>query len=122
MSLVRSKGNLTTEAKLAKMLRNAGVAGWRRHANLCGKPDFTFPKRRLCIFVDGCFWHGCPKHYKPPNQNAAFWSKKLRYNQSNDRRVNVELRERGYRVIRLWECQLKNAPRVIRRIEAALTK
>ena len=62
MSRIRGRGNQETELALAKLLRAARINGWRRHAPIFGRPDFTFHKERVVIFVDGCFWHGCPKH------------------------------------------------------------
>ncbi len=62
MAAIRSKGNKDTELRLAFILRAYGIKGWRRHYPLPGKPDFVFPKQRLAVFVDGCFWHSCPKH------------------------------------------------------------
>ncbi len=70
------------------------------------KPDFVFPKLRLAVFVDGCFWHGCPSHATWPKQNAAFWRKKILGNRARDRRVNRELCALGWRVVRVWEHEL----------------
>jgi DNA mismatch endonuclease (patch repair protein) len=70
------------------------------------RPDFVFPKRRLAVFVDGCFWHGCPKHATRPRGNAAFWRRKLAANKARDRRVNRVLRAAGWRVLRIWEHEL----------------
>jgi len=96
MAEVKGRYNKSTEIKLARMLRVARITGWRRHLNLPGKPDFTFPKERVCVFVDGCFWHGCPKHYKAPKGNADFWRKKLLNNRRRDAEVRKELtRKKG---------------------------
>ena len=67
---------------LAKLLRANRITGWRRHQPVFGRPDFVFRKARLAVFVDGCFWHGCPKHATIPVQNRAFWRKKLLANQT----------------------------------------
>ena len=67
------------------------------------RPDFLFPKRRLAVFVDGCFWHACPMHATKPRNNAAFWRTKLAGNQARDRKVNRALRAAGWRVLRIWE-------------------
>ena len=69
MAAIRSKGNKDTELKLAAILRAHGIKGWRRHRPLPGKPDFIFPKHRLAVFVDGCFWHGCRWHCRMPQDN-----------------------------------------------------
>ena len=70
------------------------------------KPDFVFLKSRTAIFVDGCFWHGCPKHATKPANNRAFWKKKLAGNKTRDQVVNRALRRAGWRVMRIWECEL----------------
>jgi G:T-mismatch repair DNA endonuclease (very short patch repair protein) len=67
------------------------------------RPDFVFLKSRMAIFVDGCFWHGCPKHATKPRNNAAFWKKKLAGNKTRDRMVNRALRRAGWKVVRIWE-------------------
>lgn len=70
------------------------------------RPDFVFPDRRIAVFVDGCFWHGCPEHAVKPRTRAAFWRRKLATNRERDRRVNRELRRAGWRVLRIWEHEL----------------
>lgn len=72
MAAIRSCGNRGTELRLIAFMRAHGITGWRRGAKLTGKPDFVFPAKRLAVFVDGCFWHGCPKHGTKPKNNAAF--------------------------------------------------
>ncbi|MBI5692843.1 MAG: hypothetical protein HZC55_22420 [Verrucomicrobia bacterium] len=73
------------------------------------RPDFLFPRAKLAVFVDGCFWHGCPLHATWPKQNAAFWRKKLLANRRRDREVNRLLRRAGWRVLRIWEHALTKA-------------
>ena len=87
------------------------------------RPDFVFPRQRLAVFVDGCFWHGCPKHANFPANNRAFWRKKLTGNKVRDRLVARTLRRRGWRVLRIWEHELtrKNQARLLRRIRRALS-
>src|SRR5580704_17341440 len=77
MSRVRSRGNQQTELALAKILRRHRITGWRRHLPVFGKPDFIFPRQRLALFVDGCFWHACPKHATQPASHRSFWRKKF---------------------------------------------
>jgi len=118
MSRIRSRGNKDTELVLAKLLRVNKITGWRRHQNIIGRPDFAFQRERLAIFVDGCFWHGCPRHCKIPSGNRAFWKKKLSANQARDQRVNRELRKLGWHVLRIWEHSLSAKPEsVLRRIK-----
>ncbi|GDX12105.1 hypothetical protein LBMAG57_38770 [Verrucomicrobiota bacterium] len=94
MARVRGRGNKSTEENLARLFRKAGITGWRRHLCLLGTPDFAFPKLRLAVFVDGCFWHGCPKHATKPKNNADFWRKKLAANKARDRLVTRTLRSK----------------------------
>lgn len=106
MSRVRSRYNLSTEIKVLKALRHWGIKGWRRHAKLPGRPDFAWPKQRLVLFVDGCFWHGCPYCYRMPKSQKRFWREKVLKNQKRDRRVTRVLRRMGWRVYRIRECRL----------------
>lgn len=118
MSRIRGRGNKDTEIVLAALLRRNRIVGWRRHHAIFGRPDFVFAKLRLAIFVDGCFWHGCPRHATQPKNNAAFWMKKLAGNRARDRLVSRTLRAKGWRVMRIWEHDLtkKNQPRLLRRL------
>ena len=76
-------------------------------ASLPGKPDFAFPEYRIAVFVDGCFWHGCPECYVRPKSNQTYWDNKLRRNKSRDAKVNSELKEMGWTSIRIWEHSMK---------------
>lgn len=107
MSRVRSKGNKATELRLIAIFRLYRIIGWRRHSRLFGKPDFVFPRARLAIFVDGCFWHGCPQHKSAPVSNTEFWTAKLQRNVSRDRLVNRTLAKAGWKVVRIWQHDLK---------------
>jgi len=86
------------------------------------KPDFVFPKSKLAVFVDGCFWHGCPRHFIRPRGNAAFWRKKIAANKARDRLVNRTLRRQGWKVLRIWEHELvgRNERRLLRRLRHVL--
>ena len=108
MAAVRGKGNRTTERRLRCALAAAGIRGWKMHPyDIPGCPDFWFPRARLAVFVDGCFWHGCPKCGHLPRTNAAFWKAKFERNKARDRRVTRRLRQQGVAVIRIWECQIR---------------
>lgn len=122
MSRIRGRGNKQTELALAKLLRSARITGWRRHAALMGRPDFMFRQQRAVIFVDGCFWHGCPKHSNMPANNRSFWMKKLTRNKGRDRLVTRALRQGGWRVLRIWEHELtrKNQARCVGRVQRVL--
>jgi DNA mismatch endonuclease (patch repair protein) len=118
MRAVRSCGNKSTEQVLVRFFRAHGVTGWRRHAALAGRPDFVFPKLKLAIFVDGCFWHGCSAHCRMPRTNRSYWRGKITGNRKRDASVSRELRRAGWRVIRVWEHELRkrNKPLLLRRI------
>src|SRR5882724_2685179 len=108
MSSIRSKGNRTTEITFVNILRTAKITGWRRHQDLPGKPDFIFKSKRLAVFIDGCFWHGCPKCYRLPQDNRSYWREKVVSNRRRDRRRTSQLRRLGWGVMRVWEHRLTN--------------
>lgn len=122
MAKIRSSGNRDTELRMMRLLREAGITGWRRGSRRLGRPDFIFPSGRVVVFVDGCFWHGCPRHFRRPSSRQAYWDAKISRNQKRDREVTRHWRRLGWRVIRLWEHALarKCAPAAIRRIRQAL--
>jgi DNA mismatch endonuclease (patch repair protein) len=121
MSRIRGRGNKKTELALAKLLRAHGVTGWRRHQPMFGRPDFAFRRERVVVFVDGCFWHGCPTHSNMPVNNRPFWEKKLGANRVRDRLVTLTLRKRGWVVLRIWEHELaKDSDGCVRKITTAL--
>src|SRR2546430_3690772 len=84
MASIRSSGNRDTEQKLIAILRAHGLTGWRRNQKLLGKPDFVFLGERLAVFVDGCFWHGCPIHCRRPSSNRGYWLPKILQNRKRD--------------------------------------
>jgi len=123
MASVRSKGNATTERVLLQLLRTARISGWRRHVNLPAKLDFVFPSCRPAVFIDGCFWHGCPRCYKLPGDNRAYWKRKVFSNRLRDRIRTRELRSLKWRVLRIWEHSLKSEAgreRVLSKLISAL--
>ena len=122
MSLIRSRGNQATELRLIALMREHGITGWRRNARVFGKPDFVFRTAKLAVFVDGCFWHGCPRHATMPVNNRAFWKAKFARNKARDREVSRVLRTAGWRVLRVWECALARRRQLatMRRIARAL--
>lgn len=139
MAKVKGWGNASTELRLVAVFRALGITGWRRDAVIRAagprskvrksqagervfrvRPDFVFPKLRLAVFVDGCFWHGCPLHATQPKQNAKFWRTKIANNQARDRLVSRRLRALGWRVLRFWEHELTK--RYERRLLARLRR
>lgn len=107
MSAVRSWGNKSTELLVASLLKVNHVSGWRRNLTLYGRPDFLWRKQKVALFVDGCFWHGCKACYRRPKSNRKFWDAKVQENARRDRLVGSRLRELGWTVIRVKECQLR---------------
>jgi DNA mismatch endonuclease, patch repair protein len=105
MSKIRGK-NTHPELILRKSLWRLGFRFRIHDKNLPGTPDISNKSRQVVIFVDGCFWHGCPEHFKIPNTRSAFWIEKIRRNK--DRRANV-LNEYGpvWKVFEFYECDLK---------------
>jgi len=81
-----------------------------RVSRLTVRPDFVFRKSHTTVFVDGCFWHGCPRHATRPKNNRAFWRRKLAANRKRDQLVTRTLRKAGWRVVRIWECALRRRP------------
>lgn len=94
------------ELRLRHHLWRAGLR-YRKHPKIANvTPDFAFLGPRIAVFVDGCFWHGCPRHYVPPVGNAAFWRNKLQRNRARDRLVDDRLMSNGWTVYRVWECDV----------------
>jgi DNA mismatch endonuclease, patch repair protein len=84
MSRIRGKGNCGTELRMIEIFRTNKITGWRRNHTLFGKPDFVFRVAKVAVFVDGCFWHKCPKHGHIPRGNVHYWRKKLARNVERD--------------------------------------
>jgi len=108
MSAIRGKENKTTEQRLRLSLVRAGIAGWTLNPpGIAGCPDFYFPVLRIAIFVDGCFWHACPKCGHLPKTRKEFWATKFRTNQERDNRVTGLLQGQGITVVRFWEHEIQ---------------
>ncbi len=108
MSAVRPKQNKTTEIKLIEIFNENGIIGWRRNYKVKGHPDFVFLDKKIAIFVDGCFWHGHDCRNTRPADNADYWQKKRERNMRHDTEITRLFENRGWTVIRIWECELKN--------------
>ena len=111
MKAVKSRNTKTTELKMIEIFKELHIIGWRRTYPLIGKPDFVFPKKRIVIFVDGCFWHGHDCRNVTPSDNAEFWEAKRLYNKKHDEEVAKTLAQKNWTVIRIWECELKKKNR-----------
>lgn len=107
MRQVRSKGNKSTELKLIMVFKTLGITEWRRNYAVIGHPDFVFLKKRIAIFVDGCFWHGHDCRNTRPVENAEYWDAKRERNKKHDKAITDRFENRGWVVIRIWECELK---------------
>ncbi len=123
MARIRSHGNKDTELALIKVFRAYKITGWRRRQALPGRPDFVFRNHRLAVFVDGCFWHGCAEHSRPPKSNRSYWQEKMIRNRARDREVTHALRKLNWRVVRIWEHDLarRNEKQLLMRLGRALT-
>jgi DNA mismatch endonuclease, patch repair protein len=120
MASVRTSGG-TTEVKMEKFLRLHHLGGYRKQWPVVGKPDFAWPKSRVALFVDGCFWHGCPRCNRPSKSNVEYWQTKVVANRRRDIRVSRRLRRDGWKVLRVWECVVEEA-RTLSRISRAVGK
>jgi len=119
MRAIRGK-NTKPEILLRKALWYKGFR-YRLKNRLPGKPDIAFPSERVAVFVDGCFWHGCPEHYQKPATNSEFWREKIQKNKKRDKDVNALLKAQGWKVLRFWEHEVRNNTEAcVRRVISAL--
>jgi len=105
MSAIKGS-NTKPEIKLRKLLWAKGLR-YRLKTKLPGKPDMVFPAARLAVFVDGCFWHRCPDHFKMPTTRPEFWKEKISGNIQRDKKVNEQLKKEGWTVLRFWEHEIR---------------
>lgn len=120
MSQIRAR-NTAPEITLRKTLWRKGYR-YRLKSKLPGKPDLVFPKYRVVVFIDGCFWHKCPDHFVQPKTRASFWQNKIEANVERDHKNSETLKSQGWRVIRIWEHEIKSsladsAARVVQALE-----
>lgn len=119
MSRIKGTGT-KPEVFLRKMLWAMGLR-YRVKSAVIGRPDIVFIRERVAVFVDGCQWHCCPKHWVRPKSNTAFWDLKFQKNRKRDAAVNESLRTQGWRILRFWEHDVKincsaSAKRVFRAV------
>ncbi len=120
MSRIRSKDTTPELALRAELWRRG--SRYRKHYGP-GSIDIAFPGARVAVFVDGCFWHGCPIHYKQPASNTRFWRRKIARNARRDLEVTARLRGEGWRVLRFWEHEIaENARLVAIKVQIAVAK
>jgi len=101
------------DTKLEKLVRSEmWRRGYRYQKNvrgLVGKPDMVFPGMKTAVFIDSCFWHGCPKHLRVPKSNVDYWSNKIKKNKQRDEAINREYKNSGWQVVRIWEHDIKTS-------------
>jgi DNA mismatch endonuclease (patch repair protein) len=120
MSTVRNK-NTKLEESLVAILEEAGITGFVRYGQgLPGTPDITFRGEKIAVFLDSCFWHGCPEHLRRPSSNKPYWEAKIEKNRKRDLRQRAALRRFGWSVLRVWEHDLKNPVKIIKKISRRL--
>ena len=121
MRKVRSKGNRSTELKLIAFFKENGIIGWRRNYDVKGHPDFVFLEKRVAVFVDGCFWHGHDCRNTKPDNNKEYWQKKREANMKHDKEITALFELRGWTVVRIWECELKqgHTDKLVEKLDAA---
>ena len=107
MRTVKSKNTKSTELKLIQLFKENHITGWLHNYNVKGHPDFVFLEKRIAIFVDGCFWHGHDCRNTRPTDNAEYWAKKRERNIQRDKEITERFEKRGWKVVRIWECELK---------------
>lgn len=108
MASVKSRNTKSTELRFISILKDKSITGWRRNYPLIGKPDFVFPCLRIAVFIDGCFWHGCPNHCRMPSSNVDYWHNKIEKNKKRDKKITKNLKMKGWQVIRVWEHEIKS--------------
>lgn len=119
MSTIHSK-NTKPEIAFKKAIRGLGFV---YQPKIKGSPDFINRKKRIAIFVHGCFWHKCPRHYKEPKSKRKYWLPKIEKNIQRDRANKELLKRKGYSVIEIWEHQIKNnITKITKKIQNECTK
>lgn len=112
MSSIHGK-NTKPEVIIRKILWSGGERYRIHNIAVFGKPDITIMKRKLVIFIDGCFWHGCEKCYKEPKSNISFWRKKIITNKNRRIEVRKELKSSGWNVLEFWEHEINKNPNLV---------
>lgn len=105
---MKSRKNKSTELRFISILKDNGITGWRRNYPITGNPDFIFLRLKIAVFIDGCFWHGCPIHCRMPSSNVKYWNNKIEKNKIRDKKITKALKMRGWQVIRIWEHEIKS--------------
>lgn len=119
---LNQKKNKSTELRLIEVFKKNGITGWKLNYPVKGHPDFVFLKEKVAVFVDGCFWHGHDCRNTRPANNQEYWQNKRERNMKHDRAVTAMFENRGWTVLRIWECELKkkNEADLMQRLSASL--
>lgn len=113
MSRIRAR-DTGPEMLARRVIRRHGIRGYRTHlSGVPGSPDIAFLRQKVAVFVDGCFWHRCPRCYRPPTSNVEFWRSKVERNVERDKRVDSSLARAGWIVLRFWEHEVKEKPDLV---------
>lgn len=121
MSRIRA-GDTGPELALRRAIWASGLR-YRLRYKLLGRPDLVFVSARVAVFVDGCFWHGCPVHSVKPKTRAEFWEKKIGGNMVRDAEVQSSLGKQGWKVLRFWEHEIDDElPRLVWRINRSVSR
>lgn len=123
MSKIRSR-DTKPELAVRRYLHSIGLRYRIHRRDLPGRPDIVFPSRKLCVFVHGCFWHGCPNCVdgtRTVKSNGAYWKNKVQVNQARDTRNVVALEKAGWRVATIWECEAAQ-PQCLQQLRAAIKR
>ena len=118
MGKVRSK-NTKIENFVARELKKLGYKVKRNRDNLFGKPDIVIANKKILLFIDSCFWHGCQYHCRLPSSNTDYWKNKINKNKLRDKLVNRYYKNSDWRVIRFWEHNLKGLSKIVKKLENA---
>lgn len=121
MSAIKGRGNKSTERNFRLALVRAKISGWKLNLKIVGNPDICFYNEKVVVFLDGCFWHGCPKCGHIPKKNFLYWETKILRNKERDSEKALKLEEQGYKVIRFWEHELiENMPACVSKLKKLL--
>ena len=109
MSSIRSK-DTKIELEIRKRLHKRGLRYRKNVNNLPGKPDIVFSRKKVIVFCDSCFWHGCDKHFRKPKTNKKYWDQKINGNIQRDKEIFIKYQKEGWKVLRFWEHEINSNP------------
>lgn len=122
MSRIRSK-NTSPELLVRKALWADGIRYRIHDKTVIGTPDISIKTKKIAIFIDGCFWHGCPSCYIKPKSNKLYWRKKLSYNKNRRKNVKDKLKADGWKIMEFWECNIRDdTDRIASKIKTKIEK